>query len=624
MGSDEWALAEAQDQLRRAVSTGAKGPILMWEQRVRSEEFQARNCAQQAQQANPRDCLGHCWCCDRWTEVMFRYRESLSGPAAQHVYVHLSVDAWVPHRMLRVSEDEFALAQVCPPSRVQYFFSVDCTKLAAAEQKQAAPRLPPTINQKTQICEINLPPEYVNEVVVVRRHRPVALSDLYELEEELLGDRQSSSTRPAAGKQQSAASKLLPRTTVRRSNEKAPVYMTMSNKAREAARKGGTGAAYRKIGSAHLASSCVLLLLGGEEEELEEVKRLFDENYLEFRCLFAAHAERTVAGDGLLLLWQKLVADIAKPCGLFSELRGERMNERELQRALIDVRRFMRMSPEQVQEELAGGEAAEAPSTTSSYRSSGRGGSSRSAAVAPLNETEFIGLMVLVAVRKYELDLAKLCPWQRVSRLIQLCILPYVQGPLERSQSPDYFRENVFRSRRVQAPLQRYDPMLRYLFRRQKGGRTGVLIGDLLDFCRHSGITAPDPAPQQQPESAPALLDDAAITAAFESSNTGTQDAGTGMLNFKMFSEALARIAKAHFSLRSESRSWPLEKKITALLEMIEEENRVPASIKVNMAKALKDRARRASQVVMGTSGAAGGGVTLIGLFGGGHGGSQR
>ena len=93
------ALAEAQHQLRRALSSGAREPIKMWEKRVRSEEYSVVTTTQLARESKPADCLGHCWSCDRWSKIRFEYTEGLSGPSAKHVYVHISSDAWAPRKM---------------------------------------------------------------------------------------------------------------------------------------------------------------------------------------------------------------------------------------------------------------------------------------------------------------------------------------------------------------------------------------------------------------------------------------------------------------------------------------------------------------------------------------------
>ena len=83
-------------------------------------------------------------------------------------------------------------------------------------------------------------------------------------------------------------------------------------------------------------------------------------------------------------------------------------------------------------------------------------------------------------------------PWMQFSRLVQTCLRPYVEGDVERAQSPDYFREHLMAAKRVLAPFHRRQVLVAYVFDRYCDGKAALDMGCAERFACHNRILEED------------------------------------------------------------------------------------------------------------------------------------
>lgn len=449
----------AEREFKKATSSRAEGAIKTTGVALKRAEYGAKQAATRLQRLAPKDCFGHCTLCELWSETTFRYAENVSGPAAKHVYLHLDFERWAPTMMERTTEHAFTLTCPLPPGERQYYFSVDCRKIAAVDQPKSAPALPPSVNDARTLSPLTVPPAAVNTVNVPRRAAPIT-PDVY------------ADLCPAA----------LPRVQGAGTGR---TYMVMSNSGREHARENDAlSDAYGAIGEATLAKSGVEAMLamdqgvkaGGAEAEYAAIKRVVLENYLELRTVFQYHSVRSTGHAATLVMpWGQLLA-LTTASGVLSEMRYEDMSEYWLKVNTIDAVRLARGDDGAAAFKRA---AFEGPGTCKS------GG--------VLSEAEFLFVIIKTAMDKYKQSLVDdLAPWQQFSRLVQTCLRPYVEGDVERAQSPDYFREHLMTAKRVMAPFHRRTAMVAYVFDRYCDGKAAVDMGCAERFARHNRILDED------------------------------------------------------------------------------------------------------------------------------------
>lgn len=82
-----------------------------------------------------------CWLSEGWTAVTFRWTPGESGDGNEDpIYLHLAHEGG--HAIWLQKAAGFEITLMCPPSKIEYFFTVGGESVVAQDQPQDAAKFP--------------------------------------------------------------------------------------------------------------------------------------------------------------------------------------------------------------------------------------------------------------------------------------------------------------------------------------------------------------------------------------------------------------------------------------------------------------------------------------------------